>query len=303
MPEQDERRVYSLSDEHSDWADLDDLVPEEPRVQPVLQPLYLDGDTVDTVDDLNIYYSPLGKEAPHFGQGQAVEATPQEVAEWRAQWAEVVKAQETFRARMQWAATAYEAAATQALSDLAEATKPWEPVEADLKARSLALAAKLHEHREAAEKWEAERETKLQEHLDTLHGPRALVLYRPASLSSAKQADHIARVHLVTCTRRAKTTSGVYGDRIKFTGEGLRANDAWARLANPKKWIYSGYGGDDAKNMRVKFCAFCKPWTVFQQHLDTEPFPTPQYQQGTFYLGPIKLTDLPDAWTKSLKES
>jgi hypothetical protein len=289
--------VYSLSDEHDEWSDTEDLVPEEPRVPAALRPLFPDGETVGEVGGLTIY---AHGGAPYFGSTQAVEATPQEMDAWRTQWAQVEKAQQVFRTRMEWAQAAYEAAAKQALADLAEAMEPWKAAEADLKERSLALAAKLHEHRTAAEEWEKEREVKRQAHLDTIHGPRVLVLYKPVQLSSANQADHIARVHLVTCGRRAKRSEDVWGN--KHNDEGLRANDAWARLTHPKDWISNGFGGSNDKNLRVKFCAFCKPWTVFQEHLDQELFPRPLYDRGAFYLGSIRLTELPEAWADSMKE-
>lgn len=292
-------RVYSLSDEHYEWADTEEFTAEAPRVPDALKPVFPDGETVEELGELLVYI--IGTK-PTFGSLEAVEATPQEMAAWRAQWALVEEAQQAFRARLEEAATAYETAAKEALADLAEATKPWAPVEADLKARSVALAAKLHEHRTAAKEWEKAREEKQQAHLDTIHGPRALVLYKPESLSSRRQADHIARVHLVTCSRRAAKNQASWVSPPPWDNdEGLRANDAWERLTRPEEWI-RGLWGDLAKNLRVKFCSSCKPWEVFQEHLDEEPFPRPLYHQGDFYLGNIRLTDLPGAWAANLKQ-
>jgi hypothetical protein len=299
MPdEQDERRVYSLSDEHDEWADLEDLVPEKPRIPDSLCPVFPDGDTVDEVGELTIYAH--GDEAPYFPEGgESVEATPQEVAEWRATWASVEQAQQALRARLHEAAEEYERVAKEALADLAKAMEPWAPVEATLKGRSLELAAKLHEHRTAAKEWEAAQEAKEQEHLDTIHGPRTLVLYKPESLSSRRQSDHIARVHLTTCGRRAKKGGGGFLPTGWDNDEGLRANDAWQRLTHPDEWI-RGTWGDISKNMRVKFCSFCKPWTVFQEHLDEVPFPRPRYDSRmNAWVGEVRLTDVPDAWAAS----
>jgi hypothetical protein len=289
--------MYSLSNEHDvEWADVEDLVPEPPEIPDALRPFYPTGETVEHVEDLQILA--FNGEAPYFARGEpSVEATPQEMAEWRAAWAEVTKAQQAFRARLKKAQEAYDAAAREALADLAEATQPWLAVEATLKARAAELAAKVHAHRTAAKEYMAKREAKEQEHLDTIHGPRVIVLYKPKSLSSQKQADHIARVHLVTCKRRAELPAPV-GQSLP-DDEGLRANEAWHRLTHPDEWIRSVWG-DVGKNMRVKFCSFCKPWTVFEEHIDG--FPRPRYNgRMNPVLGDLRLTDLPETWTNSLR--
>lgn len=148
--EQDERRVYSLSNEHYDWAEVEDLAPDVPELPDELLPLFPTGETVGEVDDLSTYG--FDGEAPHFGGSQeSVEATPQEMAEWRAVWGGVEEAQRVLRVRLWSARVAYETAAKEALAELTEAMKPWAPVEATLKARSSELAAKLHSHRTVAE--------------------------------------------------------------------------------------------------------------------------------------------------------
>ncbi|MFE0490122.1 hypothetical protein [Streptomyces griseoaurantiacus] len=296
-PQDDGGRIYRLSDEHDlQWADVEDLVPKQPTIPDTLLPFYPTGDTVEDVEDLQVYTS---GGAPHFAESElAVEATPQEMAEWLAAWAEMGQAQQTFRDRLDKTRAAYEAAAQEALAELGEAMKPWLQVEVTLKARAAELAAMLHSHRVAAEKDAAQRETKRQAHLDTIHGPRAIVLYKPKSLNSHRQDYHIARVHLVTCKRRSKLSIPVGYDR--HADEGLRAGEAWRRLNGADEWTGSLWG-DAAKNMRVKFCSFCKPWTVFQEHL--QDFPRPHYdRQGGAVLGEIRLTDIPEVWTNEYKE-
>ncbi|MFD8648673.1 hypothetical protein [Streptomyces mirabilis] len=299
MPdEQDKRRVYSLSDEHYQWSDMDDFEPTMPRIREALRPLYPDGETVDEVSGLAVYVS---GSTPSFGSEQAVEATPQEMDAWRTVWAGVEEAQQAFRTRMEGLRIAFEQGAKEALADLTEATKPWAPVEADLKARSLELAAKLHAHRTAAKEWEQEREEKRQEHLDTVEGPRVIVLYKPNSLNSHRQADHIAKVHLLACKRRAKLP--VPTGRSQHADEGLRAGEAWYRLTHTDEWTRTLWGGS-TKNLRVKFCSFCKPWTVFQEHLDDFPWPLFDGQLNA-WVGEVRLTEIPEAWTasRSVKES
>lgn len=300
MSEQDEKRVYSLADDHYQWADLEDLVPEAPEVPASLRPLFPTGETVDEVDELSVYS--YGGEAPYLHESeQAVEATPQQMAQWRAVWAGVEQAQLAFRSRLEEARTAYEATAREALADLAEATKPWGPVEAVLKAHTAELAAKLHSHRTAAKEWKQAQEEKKQAHLDTIDGPRVIVLYKPVSLSSRKRTDHVARVHLMECGRRPKKHSPVYSDGYGYDNdEGLRAKDAWQRLGAPDQWIRSAWP-DVSGNLRVKFCSFCKPWLVFEEHLDG--FPRPQRTApGVMSLGKIRLTELPDSWSQHLME-
>lgn len=295
MSEQDERRVYSLSDDHYfAWADVEDLVPEAPEIPAEVRPLYLTGGTVEDVDALSIYA--FGGDAPEFSEADlSVDATPQEMAEWRAVWASMEEAQQAFRARLKEAQEAYEAAAQEALAGLAEAMKPWAPVEATLKARSAELAATLHAHRTAAKEWKATKQAQEEERLDAIHGPRAIVLYKPKSLSSRNTADHVAKVHLVSCTRRAKKATGGFHMKGWDNDEGLRANEAWHRLTHAEEWVRSGSIHDDQK-MRVKFCSFCKPWTVFEEHI--EDFPRPRYDgRMSVVLGDIRLTDVPDAWT------
>lgn len=292
MPDQeDERRVYRLDNEHYfQWADVEDLAPEQPEIPDALRPYYPTGDTVEDVEDLRVY---TYDGAPHFAESeQAVEATPQEMTEWLAVWAEMGQAQQAFRDRLDKARAAYEAAAQEALTELGEAMKPWLQVEATLKARAAELAATLHSHRVAAEEYAAQREAKRQEHLDTINGPRAIVLYKPNSLNSRKQTDHIARVHLVTCKRRGKLAAPTGHDR--HADEGLRADEAWRRLTHADDWTRTLWG-DAAKNLRVKFCSFCKPWTVFQEHLPD--FPRPRYNgRMQILLGEIQLTDIPETW-------
>ena len=121
--EQAERRVYRLDNGHyMQWADVEDLAPEPIEVPDALRPLYPTGETVEEVDELSVYaYEDV---APHFPeQEQAIEATPQEMAEWRAIWASMGEAQQAFRARLETACEAYEAAAQKALADLTEAMK------------------------------------------------------------------------------------------------------------------------------------------------------------------------------------
>lgn len=292
----DEQRVYRLSNEHYEWADVEDLAAEPPNPPAELLPFFVTGDTVADVDDLHIYG--FG-EAPHFAESdEAVEATPQEVAQWRSAYADVARAQEAFRERLGAAQKAYKAACQEALAELAEATRPWQPVEAELKSRTAALAAKLREHRDSAKEWKAEQEARRQEHLDAVEGPRALALYKPVSLSSRRQADHIARVHLETCKRRAKLP--VPMGHARHADEGLRANEAWHRLSNPNEWIQSSWG-DLGENMRVKFCTFCKPWTVFQEHIDDFPWPLFDGRMNA-WVGEVRLTEIPEAWTESSKK-
>ncbi|MFI1796618.1 hypothetical protein ACH427_04560 [Streptomyces sp. NPDC020379] len=282
--ELDERYVYSLSNDHYDWADLENLAPEPPKIPDTLLPFYPPGETVDDVDELTVYA--FGNEPPHFVKsGECVEATPQEMAQWRAAWASMEEAQQAFRARLEEARTTYEAAAREALADLAEAMKPWAPVDATLKARTAELATKLHAHSTAAKEYMAKKEAEKQEQLDAIHGPRVIALYKPKKLHTRNKADHVARVHLMTCKRRPNQMGN---------DEGLRAGEAWERLKSPVEWTRSGYdtGG---KNMRVTFCSFCKPWTVFQEQIDD--FPRPSYARYEFTLGEIKLTNIPEAWT------
>jgi hypothetical protein len=300
VPDDDDRIIYQLSDEHFEWTDLEDLAPELPTIPAALRPFFLAG--AAEVGDLFIYAH--GSSAPRFAQGdEAVEATPQEVAEWRSTWAKVVHSQRVFRKRLKDARVAYEAAAQEALAELAEATKPWAPVEDVLKTRSAELAANLHAHRTAAEEWKEQRDAKEQEHLDAIDGPRVIALYKPKSLNSHRQADHIARVHLVTCQRRTAKGPGAVASLAAGwdNDEGLRANDAWRRLADPGGWVFNGHGGD-GKDMQVKFCSSCKPWTVFQEHI--EDFPRPRYTRTrAVMLGEIQLTDYPESWQQQDKES
>ncbi|MFJ4902919.1 hypothetical protein [Streptomyces sp. NPDC088727] len=281
--EQNERRIYRLDNEHDfRWADLEEFVPEQPKVPDALQPFFPTGETVDEVGELSIYA--FDDEAPHFAEGEgSVEATPEELAEWRALWTSVEEAQQVLRRRLEEAQAAYEETARQALADLATAMEPWAAVEATLKERSSELAAKLHVHRTAAEEWKKAREEKEQEHLDTIEGPRVIVLYKPKSLGSRNKADRVARVHLVGCKRRAQSSNA-----------GLRAGEAWNRLKSPYDWIRGTWSGDGEK-MQVKFCSFCKPWAVFQEHI--EDFPSPRYSNQGTTLGEIRLTDVPEGWT------
>ncbi|MGW1436803.1 hypothetical protein ACWD7M_16330 [Streptomyces griseus] len=288
---QPEPKIYRLSDEHDyTWADLEDLAPETPSVPDELKPFFPTGETVDEVGELHVY----GHSSPKFASGdEAVEATPQEMAEWRAVWADVEQAQQALRVRLKGAQEAYEAAAKEALADLATAMQPWAAVETVLKERTAALAATLHSHRQAAEKWQAEQEKKQQEHLDTIEGPRTVVLYKPKRLSSHNKADHVARVHLVTCKRRAAKSAAVGGRHDN--DEGLRAGEAWKRLTSPRDWT-RGYMDREVANLRVKFCSFCRPWTVFEEHI--KDFPRPRYSSRmTPVLGEVMLTEIPDNWT------
>ncbi|WP_168713684.1 hypothetical protein [Streptomyces sp. A0642] len=291
--EQNERRIYRLDNDHDfEWADLEEFVPDEPKVPEELRPLFPTGKTVDEVGELRI--RAYDDEPPRFSEGEAsVEATAQEMAEWRAAWARMEEEQQALRARLRGAQEAYEATVREALADLAEAMKPWGAVEAVLKERAAELAEKLHIHRTAAEEWKAAREAKEQEHLDTIDGPRVIVLYKPNSLGSGKQADHIAKVHLVACKRR-NTKGQWFGASRMDDDEGLRAGEAWYRLTHPAEWIRSAFWGN-TKAMRVKFCSACKPWTVFQEHI--EDFPTPCYSNQGMTLGGIRLTDIPEGWT------
>lgn len=248
----DEQRVYRLSAEHSAWSDNDDTQPDRPETPAELKPLFLSGDTVEDVDDLGIYHD-YPSETPHFHEDSfALEATPEEVAEWQRVYAGVEKAQHRYRVNMQAALKAYQRAHRDALTELSKATGPWLSVEAELKERSTALATKMAAHREAAEKWKKEQYDKEQAHLDTIHGPRVIVLYEPSNLSGQNKAGHIARVHLADCKRRR-------GSSVR-----MRAGEAWEALTGPD-WPRASWPGSQ-RNLRVKMCSFCKPWTVLAEH-------------------------------------
>lgn len=256
MSDDAERRVFHLEDEHSDWADMDDdaVYPERPTVPGELQPLYTVGEEVDDVDDLHVYY---GGHAPTFGsQGGAIEATPEELTRWTTAWAAYQKATATYRRMMEAATTQYEAAHQEGLQVLRAAMEGYRPVEEALKAKSVELAAKLHAHHEAAEKWEQEQEEKKQANLDAIHGPRVIMVYEPKNIGGANRADWYARVHLVTCKRRPQGSP-----------RPLRANDAWEKLTHPQSWDSVAHP-ELAKKAKIKLCSSCKPWTVLMEHAD-----------------------------------
>lgn len=248
----DEQRVYRLENEH-DWADIEEFQPERPDTPDELQPLHLCGDEVDYVDDLRTY-SDHNDQVRFYEDQQAVQATPAEVAEWQRRYAEVEKAQGHYRQRMAEALTAYEMAHRDAVAELNRVTQSWWPVERELETRSLQLAVLLSDQRQAAEQWKEERDAREQAHLDTIHGPRVLVLYSPSNLSGRNKAGHVAKVHLVDCGRR------------RGTGRAVRANAVWEELTNPKDLVY-GHWPDAEKNLRIKLCASCKPWTVLIEWL------------------------------------
>lgn len=253
MTDDTDRRVFHLEDEHSDWADMDDdaVYPERPTVPSKLQPLYTLGEEVDDVDDLHVY---IGL-SPTFGpEGGAIEATPEELAQWTAAWAKYREATSAYRRRMEDATAQYEAAYREGLQELRVAMEEYRPVEEALKAKSVELAAKLHAHHEAAEKWEQEQEEKKQAHLDAIHGPRAIMVYEPKKISGANKADWYAKVHLVTCKRQPQGNP-----------RPLRANDAWEKLTHPQSWDSVAYP-DLAKKVRIMLCSGCKPWTVLMEH-------------------------------------
>ncbi|WP_428957879.1 hypothetical protein [Streptomyces sp. cg35] len=293
--EHDEAHVFRLSNEHYEWSDNEDLVPAEPTVREELKPLYLTGDQVGDVDSLHIQ---AHGRAPVFSEDDlALKATSQEVAQWRAAYADVEQAQQALRDRLKTAQAAYEAEAGAALAELDKATALWRPVAAELERRSAELAAELQAHREAAKEWKAAQDAKEQEHLDLIEGPRALVLYKPASLGSARQTDHIARVHLVDCKRRKPQlgeSSPYPATDPMLDNVGLRAKDAWYRLNHVSKWLPTAFAAQQG-DLRVKFCNFCKPWTVFQEHIDDFPRPVFARPQQPM-LGAIQLTDIPTAW-------
>jgi hypothetical protein len=270
QPETPETHVYRLSDEHHGWADLDDLVPEAPGLPAALFPLFPTGERAEA-DGLAVYGGDY--EAPHFAASdESVEATPQEMAGWRAAWDGMEQAQRAFRARMETARDAYEATAREALADLTRALEPWEPVEVVLTARSAELAATLHARQAAARQLAEERHEKEQTELDAVHGPRVIVLYQPR----IRGERNVTRVHLVDCTRRV--TADV---------EPLRAGDAWDRLVR-----LSG----DSPGMRAKFCGSCRPWKIFAEHIDGFPRPRRTMGWGPI-LGQVPLTEVPVAWT------
>lgn len=299
MGEEQDRRVYRLEDEEAhEWTDFDDdeVYPQQPRISTELRPWFTAGEEVEELDDLTVYGF---MDPPTFASSAAIEATPQELAEWKAAGERYLDVAGAFRNRMAEAARRYEETYEEGVRELRAALAAYKPVEEQLKSRGTELAAKLHEHREAARKWKEERREKEQTHLDTIHGPRVTALYKPESLSSRKQTDHIAKVHLTDCKRRAKRAASV--GQVLHDDEGLRADEAWRRLTNPDKWIRSVWG-DLGKNMRVKFCSFCKPWTVFQEHLDD--FPRPLYNSRMEpFLGEVQLTDIPDAWVDVPRET
>lgn len=256
----DEQRVYRLANEHYTWSNGDDMRPDRPDVPNELKPLYLSGDVVGSVDGLHVFSYP--GETPSFSEdSDAVEASPEEVTAWRDVYAAVEKAQHRYRVNMEAAFKVYQRNHREALAELAKATEVWLPVEAELKERSTALATTLAAHRDAAERWKAEQEEKEEARLDSIHGPRALVLYEPKELHGGKRRDHIAQVHLATCGRRRSSA--------RHRGDYLRAPEAWAKLTSPD-WPPASWNRDRT-NLLIKLCSSCKPWTVLAEHAGVTP--------------------------------
>ncbi|MCP9209592.1 hypothetical protein [Streptomyces cucumeris] len=297
----DEMHVYHLSSEHSDWADMDDYMPRQIAVPTDLQPLFLTGKIVPDVNQLHVW---AGSSGPEFDHGDAsMEATPPEAAEWLDAYAEVALAQRTFREKVEDAQRGYEAAQRKALAGLAQAMEKWRPVEGEMKRRSAALAAKLHALRTAAEQRKQEQEEQAQKEQaqkeqaqkeqDATDGPRGIALYKPKRLDSRNRADHVARVHLMDCRRRAKT-SGAWTSYDPMSNDlGLRPGDAWYRLTHPEEWIRSA-SVHSRGNLRVKFCSSCKPWVVFQEWIYA--FPQPRRDAHGFMLAGVQLVDAPQEW-------
>lgn len=257
MSGEQDRRVYRLEDEGDhEWADFydDEVYPQQPRVSTEFRPLFITGEEVEELDDLRVYGF---TDPPEFSGTAAIEATPQELAEWKAAGDRYLDVAGAFRRRMAQATLQYETAYEDGMRDLRAALTGYRPVEEQLKARGTELAAKLHEHREAARRWKEERYEKEQAHLDTIHGPRVVMLYEPHHLGSPNKANHIAKVHLETCNRQ----------RGKDKVVPLRAQDAWRKLTDYSEWLPATWPGQ-AKNLRVKLCSFCKPWTVLMEHAD-----------------------------------
>lgn len=283
-PEEEPKQIYALDYLH-DWADVDDLVPEKPVTPDDLKPDLVSEETVGDVDELFINKPYGDDESPEFyEESRSVDASPEELAGWLQAGQQYAVAQQRYRARIEEAATAYEAAVKVAQAELRLAMQAYAPTDEQIRARSKELAATLHSHREAADQWRDAQEEKKQAALDAEHGPRQILIYPPKHVDSANRQDRIAKVHLSSCNRRPK------GHPLKGA---QRAHDAWKMMKDPNSFSMYGW---KVERTEFKFCSSCKPWKVFQEHIKDFPKPTYRRSADTPKLGPVLLTELPDNW-------
>ncbi|MFJ1700333.1 hypothetical protein ACIOHC_35680 [Streptomyces sp. NPDC088252] len=256
--EDNERRFHELV-RQSGWAnEAEDLRPEAIRIPGGLVPWTIEGEVEDPND---LYLWTYEGETPEFADGEGgVQASEVEIARWRADFDKYKRAETEYVEMVRAAKVEYEKQAEAAQRFLAAAFAEFKPTQEEQLARMGELAVTLAGHRKAAEEWAEAREAKRQAVLDAQFGPRSLVLYPPGDLDDRKQSGHIARVHLVGCSRRRGA-----GD------DPVRAKDAVERLRDPATWPRSGredrtHGG--RYQMVVKLCSFCKPWKVMMEHTD-----------------------------------